>query len=100
MHEPWFRRTHRWGQTNLTEVEPLRYDRAWWRDHWRRTAVQGLIVNAGGIVAYYPSRFPLHHRAQGVAERDLFGEIVARRSGRWPHGHRADGLQPCRSGFL
>ena len=46
--------------------------------------MQGLIVNAGGIVAYYPSRFPLHHRAQGVAERDLFGEIV--------DDARADGL--------
>ena len=53
----------RWGQTNLTEVDPLRYDHAWWRRHWCRTRVQGVIVNAGGILAYYPSRFPLHRRA-------------------------------------
>jgi len=77
MTAPWYRRTHRWGQTNLTEVEPLRYDREQWREHWRQTAVQGLIINAGGIVAFYPSAFPLQHRAQGVADRDLLSEVVS-----------------------
>jgi hypothetical protein len=74
---PWYRRTCRWGQTNLTEVDPIRYDAAWWRAHWTRTRVQGVIVNAGGIVAYYPSRHPLHYRAEYLGERDLYGEIVA-----------------------
>lgn len=74
---PWYRRTQRWGQTNLVEVDPQRYDSEWWRQHWQRTRVQGVIVNAGGIVAYYPSRFPLHHRAEGLGERDLYGEVVA-----------------------
>ena len=60
---PWYRRTLRWGRTNITEIDPADYDLAWWREHWRRTRVQGVIINAGGIVAYYPSRFPLHHRA-------------------------------------
>jgi hypothetical protein len=72
----WYRDTVRWGQTNLTEVDPVRYDRAWWREHWRKTRVQGVIVNAGGIVAYYPSALELHHRAEHLGERDLFGEIV------------------------
>ena len=74
--KPWYQRTYRWGQTNLTELDPVRYDGEWWRSHWRRTRVQGLIVNAGGIVAYYPSRFPLHHRAVHLGDRDLYGEIV------------------------
>ena len=26
--------------------------------------MQAVIINAGGIVAYYPSKFPLHHRAE------------------------------------
>jgi hypothetical protein len=72
---PWYRRTYRWGQTNLTEVDPVRYDLEWWRQHWRRTRVQGVIVNAGGIVAYYPTRLP-QHRAQFLGERDLYGDIV------------------------
>jgi Hypothetical glycosyl hydrolase 6 len=74
---PWFRRVYRWGQTNLTEVDPARYDAAWWPEHWRRTRVQGVIVNAGGIVAYYPSRYRLHHRALTLGDRDFYGEIVA-----------------------
>lgn len=74
--EPWYRTTKRWGQTNLVEIDPDRYDAAWWRAHWRKTRIQGVIVNSGGIVAYYPSRFPLHHRAHTLGERDLYGEIV------------------------
>jgi hypothetical protein len=73
----WYREGKRWGQTNLTEIDPIRYDNTWWREHWKRTNVQGLIVNAGGIVAYYPSEDPLHHRATYLGDRDLFGEIVA-----------------------
>jgi hypothetical protein len=73
---PWFQRALRWGQTNLTEIDPARYDADWWRDYWRRTRVQGVIVNAGGIVTYYPSRFELQHRAEHLGDRDLYGEIV------------------------
>ncbi|MGE5647633.1 MAG: beta-galactosidase [Acidobacteriota bacterium] len=72
---PWYRRTLRWGQTNLTERDPERYDAALWREYWKRTRIQGVIVNAGGIVAYYPSKFPLHRRAEFLGGRDLFGEI-------------------------
>ncbi len=77
MAEPWYRTTRRWGQTNLTEIDPQRYDRDFWTAHWRRSAVQGVIVNAGGIVAYYPSDVDLHYRAERLGDRDLFGEIAA-----------------------
>jgi len=72
---PWHRRCVRWGQTNLTEMDPRRFDLAWWRGHWKRTAVQGVVVNAGGIVAYYPTDVPWHRRARFLGERDLFGDI-------------------------
>jgi hypothetical protein len=80
---PWYRRVLRWGQTNITELDPTRYDIPWWQGYWKRTQVQGIIVNAGGIVAYYPSRFPLHRRAQSLGDRDLFGDLLqaARRQG-------------------
>ncbi len=74
---PWYRWALRWGQTNITEIDPIRYDIDWWRQQWRRTRVQGVIVNAGGIVAYFPSRFELQHRAEALGERDLLGELVA-----------------------
>ena len=73
---PWYRRALRWGQTNLTEIDPTRYDSEFWRAHWRKTRVQGVIINAGGIVAYYPSANPLHHRAIGLGDRDLYGDVV------------------------
>jgi hypothetical protein len=66
----------RWGQTNLTEIDPQRFDLPWWRGHWRRTCVQGVVVNAGGIVAYYPTKVPFHRRAEFLGGRDLFGEIL------------------------
>ena len=73
---PWYRRAYRWGQTNIVEKDPVRYDIAWWRKHWKETQVQAVIINAGGIVAYYPSKFPLHHRAEFLNGRDLLGELT------------------------
>ena len=73
---PWYRRVLRWGQTNITEKDPVRYDISWWREYWKRTRTQGVIINAGGIFAYYPSKYPLHHRAEFLGERDLYGELV------------------------
>jgi putative glycosyl hydrolase-like family 6 (GHL6) protein len=73
---PWYRRAYLWGQTNITEKDPVRYDIEWWRGYWKRTQVQAVIINAGGIVAYYPSKFPLHHRAEFLQDRDLFGELT------------------------
>ncbi len=74
--QPWYRRAYRWGQTNITEKDPVRYDIPWWREYWKRTAVQGVIINAGGIVAYYPSRIPLHRPAEFLNGRDLYGELA------------------------
>ncbi len=73
---PWYQTTHRWGQTNITELDPPRYDIDWWRAYWQRTQVQGVIINAGGIVAYYPSRYREQYRARFLEERDLFGELL------------------------
>ena len=81
---PWYRRAVRWGQTNINELDPTRYDISWWREQWRRTRVQGIVVNAGGIVAYYPTQVPMHRRAKFLGERDLFGDLL--------HAAREDGL--------
>ncbi|HEY4323904.1 MAG TPA: alpha-amylase family protein [Mucilaginibacter sp.] len=81
---PWFRRVTRWGQTNITEKDPQQYDITWWRKQWKRTNVQGVIINAGGIVSYYPSKVPLHQPSRFLNGRDLFGELC--------HAAREDGL--------
>ena len=98
--EPWYRRAYLWGQTNITERDPVRYDIAWWRTQWKRTRVQALIINAGGIVAYYPSKFPLHHRAEHLNGRDLFGELHEGRARRRPVRDGAHGLESCGGGFF
>lgn len=72
---PWYKRVTRWGQTNITEKDPIIYDIGWWRNHWRNTQTQGVIVNAGGIVAYYPTKIPLHYQARYLQGRDLFGDL-------------------------
>jgi len=72
---PWFRRLTRWGQTNITEKDPIIYDIEWWRNHWKKTQVQGVIINAGGIVAYYPTKIPYHYQARYLQGRDLFGDL-------------------------
>jgi hypothetical protein len=74
--QPWYQRTTRWMQTNIAEIDVTRYDIPWWREHWKRTRTQGVVVNAGGIVAYYPTEVPLHRRSEFLGERDLFGELA------------------------
>jgi hypothetical protein len=75
VNTPWYRSVTRWGQTNITEKDPQQYDIDWWRKQWKRTHVQGVIINAGGIVSYYPSKIPLHKPSQFLNGRDLFGEL-------------------------
>lgn len=70
--QPWYRRIHRWGQTNLTEDDPAHADLDFWKAQWKRTRIQGIIVNCGGIVAYYPSKYPLQYRAQTLGDGDFF----------------------------
>lgn len=73
--QPWYRTVTRWGQVNITERDPERYDIGWWRTQWKKTETQGVIINAGGIVAYYPTKIPFHKQAQYLNGRDLFGEL-------------------------
>ncbi len=77
MGQNWWKKVKRWGQTNHTEDDPLRCDIEFWRAHWKRAHIQGVIVNASGIVSYYPSASPLQYRAATLGERDFFGEFCA-----------------------
>lgn len=73
--EPWYRKARRWGQINITEVDG-NMDIGFWRGYWKDTHTQVMILNAGGVVAYYPTKVPYHRKAMTLGNRDLFGELV------------------------
>jgi hypothetical protein len=73
----WFDRPMRWAQLTLVEDDPGRYDPAFWLDYFRRTHSDAACLSAGGCVAYYPTKVPLHYRSKYLGDRDCFGELVA-----------------------
>src|SRR6266511_3289021 len=75
--EPWYATMRRCGQLNLNERDPLTLDVASWIDYWASLKLDALLLNGGGIVAFYPTDVPYHHRSEFLGSRDLFGELVA-----------------------
>jgi hypothetical protein len=73
----WFDRPMRWAQLTLVEDDPEHYDLNFWLDYFRRTHSDGACLSAGGCVAYYPTKIPLHYRSKWLGNRDAFGELVA-----------------------
>jgi hypothetical protein len=66
----------RCGQVNFNQQDPQKLDIAPWLDYWRSLKLDALLLNAGGIVAFYPTRIPYHHRSQFLGDRDLFGDFA------------------------
>lgn len=73
----WFDRPMRWVQLTLVENDPGRFDPQFWLDYFRRLHADAATLSAGGIVAYYPTEVPLHHRSAWLGESDPFGVLVA-----------------------
>lgn len=73
----WFDRPMRWGQLTLVENDPGRYDPNFWLDYFRRTHCDAACLSAGGCVAYYPTKVPLHYKTPWMKDTDPFGELVA-----------------------
>lgn len=73
----WFDEAMRWAQLTLAENDVQSYDQQFWLDYFASTHSDAVCLSAGGIVAYYPTKIPLHHRSAWLGERDLFGELVA-----------------------
>ena len=72
---PWYKHAYRWGQIRFSEMDAGRIDVGWWREQWKRTAAQGVVIDAGGPFAFYPSKVPLHSPAHSLAGRDLLDEF-------------------------
>ncbi|MCL2348014.1 MAG: beta-galactosidase [Planctomycetaceae bacterium] len=73
---PWYENTYRWAQTNFTEDDPVKADLDFLRERWKANHIQGVIINCGGIVAYYPSKFGLQYRAKFLGDRDFFKDVA------------------------
>jgi hypothetical protein len=73
----WFDRPMRWAQLTLVEDDPGQYDPGFWLDYFRRTHSDAACLSAGGCVAYYPTRVPLHYRSKWLGASDPFGDLLA-----------------------
>jgi len=74
---PWYAVMRRCGQINYNEHDPLTMDAEAWGDYWASLKVDAVLLNGGGIVAFYPTQVPYHHRSEFLGSRDLFSEMVA-----------------------
>jgi hypothetical protein len=72
----WFDKPMRWAQLVLVENDPGRFDPDFWLDYFKRIHADGACLSAGGIVAYYPTKVPLHHRSAWLGDSDPFGYLV------------------------
>ncbi len=75
--KPWYSIMRRCGQINFNETDPLTMDPNAWMDYWASLKVDAVLLNGGGIVAFYPTEVRYQHRSEFLGSRDLFGEMVA-----------------------
>ena len=73
----WFDIPMRWAQLTLVENDPGQFDPQFWLDYFRRIKADAACLSAGGIVAYYPTEVPLHHRSSALGTSDPFGALVS-----------------------
>lgn len=75
--KPWYATMRRCGQINFNETDPLTMNADEWMDYWASLKVDAVLLNGGGIVAFYPTQIPYHHRSEFLGSRDLFGDMAA-----------------------
>lgn len=75
-NEAWFDRPMRWAQLTLVENDPGHFDPGFWLGFFKRIHADAATLSAGGIVAYYPTDVPLHHRSDWLGNSDPFGYLV------------------------
>ncbi len=93
----WYQTMRRCGQVNFNELDPERLDIAQWVDYWSSLRLSmSLLLNAGGIMAFYPTKIPYHHRSQFLGTRDLFGDFTKAAKAR---GMRVVARLDCNSAY-
>lgn len=66
----------RWAQLAFVENDPGHYDPDFWLNYFKRIHAQGALLSAGGVVAFYPTNIPLHHRSQWMGNTDPLGYLI------------------------
>ncbi len=66
----------RWAQVAFVEDDPGNYDREFWLDYFKRTHCDAACLSAGGCVAFYPTKIPMHYRSKWLGDKDTFGDLV------------------------
>ena len=60
----WYDRPMRWAQVAFVEDDPGNYNPQFWFDYFKRTHSDAACLSAGGCVAFYPTKVPLHYRSK------------------------------------
>jgi hypothetical protein len=66
----------RWAQLAFVENDPQNCDPDFWLDYFKKIHVEGALLSAGGVVAFYPTEVPLHHRSDYLGNTDLLGYMI------------------------
>lgn len=72
----WLDGPMRWAQLAFVERDPGHYDPDFWLSYFKRIHADGALLSAGGIVAFYPTNIPLHHRSEFMGNNDTLGYLV------------------------
>lgn len=73
---PWFNKSMRWAQLAFVETDPGSYDPDFWLSYFKRIHADGALLSAGGIVAFYPTNIPLHHRSNVLGNTNPLKDMV------------------------
>lgn len=73
----WYETMLRCGQINFNEQDPLTMNPEEWMDYFASLKVNAVLLNGGGIMAFYPTQVPYQHRSEFLGSRDLFGEMLS-----------------------
>lgn len=72
----WLDGPMRWAQLAFVERDPGHYDPDFWLSYFKRIHADGVLLSAGGIVAFYPTKIPLHHRSDFMGNANTLGYLV------------------------
>ena len=72
----WLDGPMRWAQLAFVERDPGHYDPDFWLSYFKRIHADGALLSAGGVVAFYPTTIPLHHRSDFLGNSDTLGYLV------------------------